>query len=118
MLKQSTKALLESFRYRRIAYSGTTTIRDIIARKLRQDIADLGSDAVRDSEIVSTSYRKHLATLHSMERGLNGVGPGQDAIYSLDLSPHQFDDEQPRSLERFHLDDDTGPEQPYLGEIE
>lgn len=40
---------------------------------------------------------------------------GEDAILSLDLSPHQFDDEQPRSLERFHLDDDTGPQQPYLG---
>ena len=33
------------------------------------------------------------------------------------LSPHQFDDEQPRSLERFNLDDDTGPQQPYLGEM-
>ena len=69
MLKQSTKALLESFRYRRIAYSGTTTIRDIIARKLRQDIADLGSDVVRDSEIISTSYRKHLVTLQTTEKG-------------------------------------------------
>ena len=46
------------------------------------------------------------------------VPPGQDAILSLDLSPHEHDDEQPRSLERFHLDDDTGPGQsPYLGEM-
>jgi hypothetical protein len=48
---------------------------------------------------------------------LTELPSGEDAIYSLDLSPHQFDDEQPRSLERFHLDDDTGPEQPYLGEM-
>lgn len=47
---------------------------------------------------------------------MNGVGPGQDAILSLNISPHQHDDELPRSLERFHLDDDTGPEQPYIGE--
>jgi hypothetical protein len=46
-------------------------------------------------------------------RELPSIAPGEDSI----LSPHQFDDEQPRSLERFHLDDDTGPEQPYLGEV-
>lgn len=34
------------------------------------------------------------------------------------LSPveHEDGNEYPRSLERFYLDDDTGPEQPYLGD--
>lgn len=41
---------------------------------------------------------------------------GQDAILSLNISPHQHDDDIPRSLHRFHLDDDTGPAEPYLGD--
>lgn len=57
---------------------------------------------------VVNDYRKELLD-HLAEPP--SIPPGEDAI----LSPHQFDDEQPRSLERFHLGDDTGPEQPYLG---
>lgn len=78
MLKPTTRQLIESFRYRRLAYLPKPSKSwENITRTQRQNAADwawidrkqVTHDRLRKAEINALPYRKHLASLHSTHEG-------------------------------------------------
>jgi hypothetical protein len=71
MLKQTTKALLESFRYRRNWLPRGIACRttEAISHKEWMNEPNWGHEIERRGQINLMPYRKHLASLQTTERG-------------------------------------------------